>query len=406
MDAFRNYNNLISGINADNQMRDSAVRAVADAKQKSDGMGKTLGEVKSFLSGQHGGRAFAKDIKPYLKQRAERLAEKAKAEINSRIKSKVEQVANRVKQARTEAEQRLAQGRQAVQNRLNGTPEANENTGTENATQSEPAGENVNNEYDDWDTPQGEDTNGGEAQDGYDDWDTPFTGEEAGEGDADLQARGFDSWETKWGEDTIEESRAGTFSNPIANSRANLQNPSVQDSQNPMVDRSEPPSYEEALDDAPTKDVNFADRNEQDLQYADDDGNAIPAPKYEPNPNEPTGGSGDGALSNESQMSNVAPKASGAGSSTEAGTQDEIDKGLADQMAKQSVKTGVDAGVEEGAAEGGLSVLDAIPGLDILGFVGGGILAAVEAHKQKKEEGIEDAGAQGLANQAVQIGLE
>ena len=403
MDAFRNYNNLISGINADNQMRDSAVRAVADAKQKSDGMGKTLGEVKSFLSGQHGGRAFAKDIKPYLKQRAERLAEKAKAEINSRIKSKVEQVANRVKQARTEAEQRLSQGRQAVQNRLNGTPEANENTGTENATQSEPAGENVNNEYDDWDTPQGEDTNGGETNDGYDDWDTASIG---GEGDADLESRGFDSWETKWGEDTIEESRAGTFSNPIANSRANLQNPSVQDSQNPMVDRSEPPSYEEALDDAPTKDVNFADRNEQDLQYADDDGNAIPAPKYEPNPNEPTGGSGDGALSNESQMSNVAPKASGAGSSTEAGTQDEIDKGLADQMAKQSVKTGVDAGVEEGAAEGGLSVLDAIPGLDILGFIGGGILAAVEAHKQKKEEGVEEAGAQGLANQAVQIGLE
>ena len=37
MDAFRNYNNLISGINADNQMRDSAVRAVADAKQKKIG---------------------------------------------------------------------------------------------------------------------------------------------------------------------------------------------------------------------------------------------------------------------------------------------------------------------------------------------------------------------------------
>ena len=383
-------------------MADSAVRAVADAKQKSDGMGKTLGEVKSFLSGQHGGRAFAKDIKPYLKQRAERLAEKAKAEINSRIKSKVEQVANRVKQARIEAEQRIAQGRQAVQNRLNGTPEANENTGTENPTGPEPAGDNVNTEYDDWDTPQAEDTNGGEANDGYDDWDTASIG---GEGDADLESRGFDSWETKWGDDTIEESRAGTFSNPIANSRANLQNPTTQDSQTPMTDRSEPPSYEEALEDGPNKDVNFADRDESNLQYADDDGNAIPAPKYEPNPNEPTGGEGDGALSNEGNMSNVAPKASGAGSSTEAATQDEIDKGLADQMAKTTVKTGVDAGVEEGAAEGGLSVLDAIPGLDILGFIGGGILAAVEAHKQRKEESVEETGFTGGANQAVQIGV-
>ena len=77
MDAFKNYSNLISGINADNQFKDSAVRAVAETKSKADEMGKTIGEVKSFLSGQHGGRAFAKNIKPILKKRAERLAEKS-----------------------------------------------------------------------------------------------------------------------------------------------------------------------------------------------------------------------------------------------------------------------------------------------------------------------------------------
>ena len=59
----------------------------------------------------------------------------------------------------------------------------------------------------------------------------------------------------------------------------------------------------------------------------------------------------------------------------------------------------------EGGEEAGLSVLDAVPGLDVLSFIGGGILAAVEAHKQKKEEAVEEAGATGTPNQAVQIGV-
>ena len=351
-DAFKNYNALISGINSENQFRDSATRAVADAKGKADEMGKTIGEVKSFLSGQHGGRAFVKDIKPILKKRAERLAQKAKAEIESRIKGKAQELANRVTQAKTEAEQRLAQGRQAVQDRLNGRPEANESTGTENPTQSEPAGETQNEDYDDWDTPHGEGSGGGKGEDGYDDWDTPGEGQGAND---------FDEWDSPWGGDTIEESRAGTFSNPIANGRANLQNPAEQDSQNPMEGRSEPPSYEEA-----------------------------------------TGGEGDGALSNESQMSNVAPKATGAGSATDADAQAQLDKGLANKVVTKTTEKVV---AEEGGEEAGLGILDAIPGLDILGFLGGGILAAIEAHKQKKEEAVEEQGATGLANQAVQIGV-
>jgi len=380
-DAFKNYNALISGINQENQFRDSATRAVADAKQKADEMGKTIGEVKSFLSGQHGARGFVKDIKPILKKRAERLAQKAKAEIEARVRGKASELANRVSQARTEAEQRLAQGRQAVQDRFdgNGAPEANESTGdtAENPTQAEPAGENVNTEYDDWDTPHGEETGGGEAQDGYDDWDTPGTG-------------GFEEWESPWGGDTLAEGRAGTFSNPIANGRANKQNPTEQDSQNPMEARSEPPSYEESFDASTQEKAPGASPVEKPTD---------PSPPYQaPNPNEPTGGQGDGALSNESQMSNVAPKATGAGDQSIAdGAKKEVE-----QSAKQAVEK---TAVEEGGEEAGLSVLDSIPGLDILGFLGGGILAAIEAQKQKKEEEVEEAGATGLANQAVQVGV-
>lgn len=383
-DAFKNYNALISGINQENQFRDSATRAVADAKQKADEMGKTVGEVKSFLSGQHGAKGFVKDIKPILKKRAERLAEKAKAELEARIKGKAQEVANRVAQARTEAEQRLAQGRQAVQDRFdgNGAPEANENTGdtAENPTQAPKPGDNVNDDAGDG--------GGGEAQDGYDDWDTPGTGD----------ANDFDEWDSPWGGDTLAESRAGTFSNPIANGRANKQNPTEQDSQNPMEARSEPPSYEESFDASTQEKAPGASPVEKPTD---------PSPPYQaPNPTEPTGGQGDGALSNESQMSNVAPKATGAGDQSLAdGAKQQVEQSAKQAVEKSVEKTAVKTGVEEGGEEAGLSVLDAIPGLDILGFLGGGILAAIEAHKQKKEEEVEEQGATGLANQAVQVGV-
>ena len=64
------------------------------------------------------------------------------------------------------------------------------------------------------------------------------------------------------------------------------------------------------------------------------------------------------------------------------------------QAAKTAVKSTVEEGSEEAAATGGeiagaeagLGILDAIPGADIFGAIGGAILAAVEAHKQKKQE--------------------
>ena len=370
-DAFKNYSNLISGINADNQFKDSAVRAVAETKSKADEMGKTIGEVKSFLSGQHGGRAFAKNIKPILKKRAERLAEKAKAELETRAQTLKQKIADRIFQAKQEAEQKLAQGRQAVQDRLNGDPSTDSsgepaNTDVKPPTQKETPGENE-------EPTEGE---SGANNDGYDDWDKPYEGDDA-----------FDAWDTPWGGDTIAESRAGTFSNPIANSRANLQNPTAQDSQNPMEPRSEPPSYDDSISDTTTT------KSSPEGEGGDE---PEPPPRFEP-----TGGEGDGALSNESQMANVSTKATGAGSSTDATAQEALDKELADKMAREAGEKAL----AEGGEEAGLSIADAIPGLDVLSFIGGGILAAIEAHKQKKEEAVEEAGATGTPNQAVQIGV-
>ena len=53
---------------------------------------------------------------------------------------------------------------------------------------------------------------------------------------------------------------------------------------------------------------------------------------------------------------------------------------------KTAEKTVEKTAAEEGGEEAGIGVLDAIPGADIFGAIAGGILAIVEAHKQKKEE--------------------
>jgi len=371
-DAFRNYNNLISGLNQSQNANDVAIRSVAESKEKAAEMGKTIGEVKSFLSGQHGGRSFAKDIKPILKKRAERLAERAKAQLEEKVQGIKAQVEQRLAAAKQNAADRLAQGRQAVEDRLNGTPREPPNTDGENPTQRTTPDENEpepNGEYDDWDKPY-------EGDDAYDSWDKPYEGDDA-----------FDAWDRPWGGDTIAESRAGTFSNPLANARANLQNPAEQDSQNPMEPRSDPPSYDESISDT-TK-----------TSPVDPDETPEGPPKFNAN-----SGDGDDALGNESQMSNVSTKATGAGDTTDATAQEALDKQLADKMAKEAAEKVAVKGGEDAAADAATGVLDAIPGLDVLGFIGGAILAGFQAKKEKKEEGREDAGA-GVATQAIQIGV-
>ena len=75
-------------------------------------------------------------------------------------------------------------------------------------------------------------------------------------------------------------------------------------------------------------------------------------------------------------------------------------------MAKEAAEKVAVRGTEDAAADAATGILDAIPGLDILGFIGGAILAGAEGSKQKKEEEIGEEGATNLPNQAVQIGVD
>ena len=349
MDAFRNYNTLYSGLQAADQAKESAVRTLAETKAKSDSMAKTLGEVKSFLSGQHGGREFVSKVKPILKKRAERYAEQAKAQLRTKAENLRQQILEKAKQAKAEAQQRLESAKQDVTDRISGNPKPRP-AQDENPTED----------------PQTELNEGTEANTdlGYDDWDVPAT-------------RGwdeeFDAWDSPWSGDTLAEARSGTFSNPIANTRANVQNPSQQDSQSPLQER-------------PSNNSDGFDRDDE-YGFEKDDPESL---------------TGDPTVKDSGSSST---ELKGTGDASSAATQEELDKQLADKIAKEAAEKTATSAAEEASGEAAAGILDAIPGLDILGIIGGAILAGTEARKQKKEEDVEAEGAMSIPTQAVQVGL-
>jgi len=363
-DAFKNYNNLISGLNQADQFKDEGVRAVAETKAKADEIGKSLGEVKSFMAGTHGAKSFVKDIKPILKKRAKRLADRAKSEIEARIKGKVNEVQQRIQNAKQNAEDRVAQAKENVENRLNGEAPSNldtPNTDAENPTQNVNEEENGEPEAEEI----GEDAVADDFGEGATLTMTHFGREDKDNYEPDEDD--FDDWDSPWGDDTIAEGRAGTFSNPVANSRNASLNPNEADSQ--------------SLDDLANG----------TLKTTTFDGTFPTA---------------------ETTTENLG---STAGQATKQVTSDTLDTSLADDsVAKTAVKQTVEktvaktagkATAEEAGGEAATGVLDAIPGLDVLGFIGGAILTAIEAHKQRKEEREEAEGAGQTPTQAVQVGV-
>tara|TARA_R110000782_G_scaffold197512_1_gene286624 strand:- start:318 stop:1346 length:1029 start_codon:yes stop_codon:yes gene_type:complete len=82
--------------------------------------------------------------------------------------------------------------------------------------------------------------------------------------------------------------------------------------------------------------------------------------------------------------------------------EDEKDeKDLAD--GDEEVAAGDDAALAGG--EAGAGILDSIPGLDILGAIGGAVLAGVMSHREKMQEKAEQAVAPLTSNVSTQIGL-
>jgi len=76
-----------------------------------------------------------------------------------------------------------------------------------------------------------------------------------------------------------------------------------------------------------------------------------------------------------------------------------------EDVAKTTGKTVAEETAETGGEEGGISVLDAIPGIDLFGAIGGAILAGIMAHREKKQEEAEKDVAPMTTNVDTEIGL-
>jgi len=61
-------------------------------------------------------------------------------------------------------------------------------------------------------------------------------------------------------------------------------------------------------------------------------------------------------------------------------------EGAAADAAKQAAGGAAKVAAEEGGEEAATGILDAIPGLDVFGVIGGAIITAIMEHKEKKEE--------------------
>ena len=350
MDAFRNYNNLYSGLLSDLETNDATVRANAEAKESADEMGKSLGEVKAFLSGSHGSKAFSANLKAQAKKKAEQLAERAKSAVSKKAEDLKGQIKERINQAKQDAQDKLEDAKQSVEDRFSGEPTSDQYP-AENPLEKEQGAQNENPE----DEEIGEDADIEEIGEGATLRMTHF-GDDDDDGDED-----FDDFKSTRGEDAINEGRAGTGDNPISHARQTANDTGEADSQT-VTDEPELPS---GTLKTTTFDGTFPEGDEE-----------IP-------------GNGEAGAKLVAEQTN---------------------KGLAKQVAEKQVEKGAEktagkvAGEEVGE-EAGMGVLDTVPGLDVIGFLGGIILGAIERHKQKKEEEIAEAGAQGVPNQAVQVGV-
>lgn len=354
MDAFRNYNNLYSGLLADIENKDETIRANAEAKESSDEMGKSLGEVKAFLSGSHGSKTFSANLKAQAKKKAEQLAERAKSSIKKKAEDLKGQVKERINQAKQDAQDKLDDAQQSVKDRFSGEPTSDQYP-EENPLEQEQGAQNENPT----DEQIGEDADIEEIGEGATLRMTHF-----GDDDDDDFDEDFDDFKSTRGEDAINEGRAGTGDNPISHARQTANDTGEADSQT-VTDEPELPS-------GTLKTTTF------DGTFPEGDDLEIP-------------GNGEAGAKLVAEQTN---------------------KGLAKQVAEKQVEKGAEktagkvAGEEVGE-EAGMGALDAVPGLDVIGFLGGIILGAIERHKQRKEERIAEAGASGsmIPNQAVQVGV-
>ena len=357
-DAFKNYDSLINSMASANQARAAALAQYHQTKASTDSQLSILGDTKMFLSSKPAAQAIYKNI---LKPKIDQL----RGKVTDAAKRKAEQLASKANKAESAGGSTTAE-------------EGGTNTSTAtSAAETEMAPPPY------------------AATDPY----SPPTG--ASDGDVqDLVAKGS--------------ARAAKFEDSVSSGEAEGSELTANAASGGAL------AGEQGLEGAPTTLAEWSARpgvtgfSQAKTSFSSGDIGESGEQSFD----RATGLSGE-EQDTVDAFHNSSNVVSSAGKGSEAVTDESMaasragtgETAMAKGMEKGGVKTGenivkktaVEDGVEEGTAEAGLGVLDAIPFADILGLIGGAVLAGVEGHKSAKEAKEELGGAPTVSS-SLQIG--
>ena len=378
MDAFKNYQALMSGIgeNIQGQAENAKKSALFNAKSRTDDIVKTLGEAKVFISGKplmaKVGKVLKAKLKERMKPREETSGEAAERRMGATDKEyedyfkepvepptvNAEVVPNNAGPSRLDAlRDKIAQREKDAQKAKDdqqAQKDADDAAERRGAKDKDASGEEETFEMKDI---------GGGTGDGQEITNRAFDPTEldgdtvesnladAAGGGGDIATGlegGFNVSSDPVFSSVMSQTRGGNLQNPFANARQNKFNPQQEDGQSNSTPRSQPAE-----------------------------------PETQPTADAPTSGSQAGVEAG----GNEASIGGGAVAETDIDAASAAAKSVAEAAAKSAAeKAAGSAAAKLGGEEAGAGVLDAIPGADVIGLVVGGIMAAVAAHKAHKAE--------------------
>ena len=371
MDAFKNYQALMSGIgeNVAGQAENAKKNALFNAKSRADEIVKKVGEAKLFISGKPLMGKVSKFLKSKLKERlqetpgqgAERRLGVSDKDAEDYFKEPVEPpTVNAEAIPNNAGPSRLDALRDKIAQRAKSQKDADDAAERRGAKDPEPTGEEESFEM--------KDMGGGQNAPGttevqnrafdpneLDDETAESNLADAAGGGGDIATGlegGFNAASDPVFSSVMSQTRGGNLQNPFANARQNKFNPQQEDGQSNSTPRSQP--------------------SEPDTQPTADAPTSGSQAGIEAGGNEASIGGGAVA---ETDIDAAADAASAAA------------KSAAEAAAKAAAERAAGgAAAKLGTEEAGAGILDAIPGSDIIGVVVGGIMAAVAAHRSHKEE--------------------
>ena len=373
-DAFKNYDNLLSSLNSANMEQRNANITLAQTKAGIDSTSKILGETKVFLSGRPALQKISKDIakplyekygKPFVDNKIQSLKDKLGIETKGtpipEAGVSTKPPVNDFEETPEETNDRLLGEQGLRENRM----AREEKLGQEDSARSGEVNDIVER--------------GAQRSRLFE--------KRVGSGDAE-------------GEELIDPIKQ--MKNPFADNLDDFRNSNLTDFSQSKTSFTAEDLGAKGVDQSYDRTTGLSDAETQTLKDYSNVGL---------NPNELSAGSSEalnktsGTFQNSiaQQRSSVQPNVKSDAQTSEPDGEKDLKGDEKDLAGGEEVAAGDDAAIAGG--EAGAGILDAIPGLDILGVIGGGILTGIMAHREKEQEKAEQAVAPLTTNVDTQIGL-